>query len=423
LIALFWNIFPGTFLSTLVVFVTALIVGQLLYKLQANIYGVTLFAIILIIVAVYIGAYVPWPPKNYFGDASLLVWALILAVFLFFAAVAPMPSFITPMNFISAFPAVAGVLILIIGALVSPITGIVLKQPTIASTDVLLGFVGPGPIFPILFISIACGAISGWHSLVGSSTTSKQLDVELDARPVGAGAMLTEGMLALSALAAYMILSAEDIAKGKVGSFVTGATQLAAGYLGGPAAAAFWVSFFALFLVIYAFTVQTLVTRYWRLVSSELFTGTWSFLGNKYIATIIGLLIPILFALSGSWINLWIYFGGSNQLLAGLALFLAAIIVARMKRPSFYALGPAIFMVIVTIGGLMWETYDYARRVYKYLVFGENVLYANPPLSNYPDAALAMNVVFVIIGIILIVLGFTMTYYLAKSYSAAKEAE
>lgn len=426
LIALFWNVFPGTFLATLIVFATAIIVGQLLYKLQANIYGVTIFAIILIVIAVWVGSVIQWPPKNAFGDYTQLVWSLILAAFLFFAAVTSMPTFITPMNFISAFPAVAGVIIIIIGALLSPLTGITLGQPAIGSYDKLMGIVGPGPIFPVLFVSIACGAISGWHSLVGSSTTSKQLDVELDARPVGAGAMLTEGLLALSALAAYMILpaGAEVIKKGKVAAFVEGAKQLASAYLGGKVMLAFWASFFALFLVIYAFTVQTLVTRYWRLVSAELFTGSLRILGNKYVATIIGLLIPILFSLSGSWINLWIYFGGSNQLLAGLALFLAAIIVARMKRPSLYALGPAIFMVLVTIGALIWETYDYMRRVYQYLITGKvGVLYARPPLTNYPLAAFTMNVIFVIIGIILIVLGVVMTYYLATSYSKAKYAE
>jgi carbon starvation protein len=426
LIALFWNVFPGTFLSTLVILVAAIVIGQLLYKYQANIYGITLLAVFLVVIAVYVGVAVPWPPRNFLGDYTMLVWSLILAVFLFIASIAPMPTFITPMNFIAAFPAIAGVLILIIGALLSPLTGITLGQPSLGKPTVLMGIEGPGPIFPILFVAIACGAISGWHSLVGSSTTSKQLDVELDARPVGAGAMLTEGLLALSALAAYMVLpaGAEAIAKGKVSAFVTGATSLASGYLGGTAMAAYWTSFFALFLVIYAFTVQTLVTRYWRLVSGDLFTGTWSFLGNKYIATVVGLLIPILFSLSGSWINLWIYFGGSNQLLAGLALFLAAIIVTRMKRPSLYALGPAVFMIFVTLTALGWETYDYVRRVLKFLATNDvGVLYANPPLKNIPWAAFAMNVVFVIVGIILIGLGITMAYYLASSYSRAKAME
>lgn len=423
LIAVFWNVFPGTFIATLILFIVAILVGQLLYKVQANIYAVTIFAVVMVIVAVWVGSIIKWPPTNYFGDATQLVWSLILALFLFIAALAPMPVFITPMNFISAFPAIAGVIFIIIGALISPITGITLGQPAIGQYERLIGAVGPGPIFPILFVSIACGAISGWHSLVGTSTTGKQIDTELDVRPVGAGAMLTEGLLALSALAAYMVLpfGAEIIKKGKVASFVVGAQKLTSAYLGGEAALGFWASFFALFLVIYAFTVQTLVTRYWRLISAELFTEKLTILGNKYVATIIGLLVPILFSLSGSWINLWIYFGGSNQLLAGLALFLVAIVIAKMKKPPLYALGPAIFMIIVTISALIWETYDYIRRVAQYLAtYDVKVLYATPPLTNYPTAAFIMNIVFVIVGFILIILGFLMTRYLVSSYMAAK---
>ena len=341
---------------------------------------------------------------------------VILAIILYFASIAPMPTFITPMNFVSAFPAIAGVLILILGALLAPAFGITLKQPMYTTF-----WPKAGPLFPVLFVSIACGAISGWHSLVSTSTTGKQLDVETDARPVGAGAMLTEGMLALSALAAYMVLAPEEIQAlggSKPASFVLGATRITSAYLGGATAEAMWKSFFALFLVIYAITVQTLVTRYWRVFSGEVFTGSLSFLGNKYVATFTGLLIPILFALSGSWINLWIYFGGSNQLLAGLALMLVAIIVARMKKPSLYALAPATFMIIVTLLALGWETYLYIDKVIAYINTGDvKVLFANPPLSNVPLAAFAMNVVFVVVGFILIGLGLLMAYYLFKAYT------
>lgn len=422
LISVFWNVFPGTFLATIAIIVFSLIIGQLLYKLQINIYAVTIIAIIGVIVSVVIGAYVPWPPKDFLGPGTIAFWMVILAVILYFASIAPMPTFITPMNFVSAFPAIAGVIILILGALASPAVGITLKQPSYTTF-----WPAAGPLFPVLFVSIACGAISGWHSLVSTSTTGKQLDVETDARPVGAGAMLTEGMLALSALAAYMVLAPSEIEAlggSKPASFVLGATRITSAYLGGPVAEALWKSFFALFLVIYAITVQTLVTRYWRVFSGELFTGGLSFLGNKYVATFIGLVIPILFALSGSWINLWIYFGGSNQLLAGLALMLVAIVVARMKKPSLYALAPAVFMMIVTILALIWETYLYIDRVGKYIATGNvKVLFANPPLTEYPPVAFAMNVVFVIVGFILIGLGALMSYYLFKAYSTPPREE
>ncbi len=417
LISLFWAAFPGTFLATLTIIVFSVIIGHLLYKMQANIYAVTLLAIFAVILAVFIGVKVPGPEQRIneaLGKNAQAFWMVVLAVILFIASIAPMPTFITPMNFVSTFPALAGVAILIIGALVSPAVGVTLKQPTYTEFWPKIG-----PLFPVLFVSIACGAISGWHSLVSTSTTGKQLDVETDARPVGAGAMLTEGMLALSALAAYMVLSPEEIG-GKISSFVLGATRLSSSYLGGTAA--MWKAFFALFLVIYAITVQTLVTRYWRVFSGEVFTGGLSFLGNKYIATITGLAIPVLFALSGSWWNLWIYFGGSNQLLAGLALMLVAIIIVRMKKPPTYALLPAIFMTIVTISALIWETYVYAHGVWVYLTTGDaTVLQAKPPLSEHPKAAFAMNTVFVFVGIALVLLGLMMTYYLVEAFKRAKQ--
>ncbi len=414
LVSLFWNVFPGSFIATIGIIITGLIAGELLYKYKTNIFGVTAFAIILTLISVGIGTAVAWPPKNVFGPWSLQVWSVIFAIILFIGAIAPLPKFITPMNFVAVFPAIGGVILIILGALFSPLGGIKVLQP---------GFKGwyienVGPLFPILFISIACGAISGWHSLVSTSTTGKQLDVETDARPVGAGAMLTEGLLATSALAAYMVVSPSLIAKGKIAAFVNGATLLSSFYLGGKASMAYLSTFFAIFLVIYAITVQALVTRYWRVFSTELFKGPWSWLGDKYIATFVGLLLPIIFALTGSWINLWIYFGGSNQLLAGMALILVAFYVAKMRKPSWYAAWPAGFMTIVTLAALLWETYSFGLST-----FGLAPIKAKPPLTQYPAAAWSLNALFFIIGIILFVLGLYMSYALWSAYMKARKGE
>ncbi len=414
LVSLFWNVFPGSFIATIGIIITGLITGELLYKYKANIFGVTAFAIILTLLSVGVGTVVAWPPKNVFGPWSLQVWSIILAIILFVGAIVPLPKFITPMNFVAVFPAIGGVILIILGALFSPLGGIKVLQPGFKGWYVQ----GVGPLFPILFVSIACGAISGWHSLVSTSTTGKQLDVETDARPVGAGAMLTEGLLATSALAAYMVVSPDLIAKGKIAAFVNGATLLSAFYLGGKASMAYLSTFFAIFLVIYAITVQALVTRYWRVFSAELFRGTWSWLGNKYIATFIGLLLPILFALTGSWINLWIYFGGSNQLLAGMALTLVAFYVAKMRKPSWYSAWPAAFMTIVTLAALLWETYSFGLST-----FGLAPVKAKPPLTQYPAAAWALNALFFIIGIVLFVLGLYMSYALWSAYMKARRGE
>ena len=414
LVSLFWNVFPGSFIATIGIIITGLIVGELLYKYKANIFGVTALAIILTLISVGIGTVVAWPPKDFFGPWSIQVWSIILAIILFVGAIVPLPKFITPMNFVAVFPAIGGVLLIIFGALISPATGIKLIQPAFKGWYVE----NVGPIFPILFVSIACGAISGWHSLVSTSTTGKQLDVETDARPVGAGAMLTEGLLATSALAAYMVVSPDLIAKGKISAFVNGATLLTAPFLGGDASKAYLLTFFSIFLVIYAITVQALVTRYWRVFSAELFRGSWEWLGNKYIATVIGLILPIIFALTGSWINLWIYFGGSNQLLAAMALTLVAFYVAKMNKPSWYSAVPAAFMTIVTLSALLWEIYTFGLST-----FGIKKPLAKPPLTQYPGAAWALNALFFVIGIVLFVLGIYMSYALWSAYFKVRKGE
>ncbi|MGQ4891762.1 MAG: carbon starvation CstA family protein [Candidatus Njordarchaeia archaeon] len=431
LIALFWTLWVGSFVAMIITIITAFIVGQMLYKYKMNIFTVTIFAIILVFVAVVVGTWFDaWVRTAYagaswlsngsgafFGEWSLYIWAIILAVFLFIASVASMPKFITPLNFVSFFPALGGVLLIIIATLLTPITGITVAQPAWVPEEAFtLSLSKVGPIFPILFVSIACGAISGWHSLVSTSTSGKQLDVESDARPVGAGAMLTEGLLATSALASYMVLTSSEISKSKVASFVAGATKLTASIFG-AGTDVYLKIFFGLFLVIYAFTVQSLVTRYWRVFSAELFKeGNLSILGDKYIATFVGLLIPILFALSGSWINLWIYFGGSNQLLAGLALMLVVLYLTKIKKSSLYALIPAIFMIIVTLSALVWETAKFTYAV----ITGSPI--AKPPLSNIPIAALALNAVFVIVGMALFLLGIYMTGILFKRYFEYKKS-
>src|SRR5437899_7415127 len=144
-----------------------------------------------------------------------------------------------------------------------------------------------GPIWPILFVAIACGAISGWHSLVSSSSSSKQLDVETDALPVGGGAMLSEGLLALASLIAYMVLLPKDfVGRTNVGAWVFGAVKLTTPFLGSLTAAVL-TTFFGLVLIIYALTVQALVTRFFRLVAGETWgEGRFRALGNKHVSSV-----------------------------------------------------------------------------------------------------------------------------------------
>ncbi|HID87205.1 MAG TPA: carbon starvation protein A, partial [Anaerolineae bacterium] len=406
LVSLFWNIFPTTFMATLGVVVTGVIVGQLIYRVKMGIVPVTIIAIVLVIASIFLGMAVPMP-KGFLGAWTVPFWAAVMCVFLYLGAVLPMPTFAQPAIYVAFFPAFVGVLLVIIGGLLSPVTGIALQQPAWKTWYTA----ATGPIWPMMFVAIACGAISGWHSLVGTSSTGKQLDIETDAYPVGAGAMLTEGMLALAALAAYMVCTPDEAAAGKVGAFVTGATRLTSAYLGNEA---FFTTFFGLFLVIYAITVQILVTRFMRMFFAELFPDTA--LANMHVATVISLVVAWLFAISGSWWNLWMYFGGSNQLLAGLALMLVTIYLARQKLSTSYTLGPAIFMLVTTLAALLWEIWIFVKAV----ITRTPVM--KPPLSAYAGISLVFNVVFIIVGVVLFILGIRMVRMSWRSYQEAKAA-
>ncbi len=413
-IATFFNIFQGTFWATLGVFATGVLVGHLLYKHRLPIVPTTIIGLVLTGISIGLGYWIQRPGADFLGAWTIPFWAVITCVILYLGSTLPMPRFIQPINFVAFFPTFLAILLILVGALVSPLTGVTLQQKAFNTwfTPAV------GPLWPMMFIAIACGSISGWHSLVGSSSTSKQLDVETDAHPVGAGAMLTEGMLALASLAAYMVLSPEEIGKVNFAAWVKGATLLTSRYLGGDALAGVWNTFFSLSLVLYALTVLTLAVRFWRLVAQEVFsTSPFPILGHKHISTFVGLLFSFIFAITGSWINLWLYFGGSNQLLAGLALMLITIHLARVKAPTLYTLIPAVFMIITTLTGLGWQVYKFfdATRI-GILTRRPPAEFVKPPLDQYPTIATVLNALFILVGIILIFLGLRMAYLVYQGY-------
>jgi carbon starvation protein len=338
---------------------------------------------------------------------TVLFWLFILAIIYYLASITPMPRFLLPTIFVGFLPAIIALILVIIAALFTPLTNITINQAAVKD----LWITDPnkfqtGPLWPILFVTIACGAISGWHSLVSSGLSSKQLEFETDARPVGAGAMITEGIVGLSSVAAAMIIV--TLAP-SVAMYPQGAGLLTNSLTGIDLKG--MTLFYSVFVVVMGLITSMLFVRVWRLVSAELFEKT--ILRNKHVATIVMLLIMIFLAFTGSWTNLWIYFGGTNQLLAGLALLLVAVYLASVKRPPIYVLIPGIFMAITTIAALIWETYIYSYflinnkalgpQVNVAKVFGQGVVQA----SNAFSAAL---------GAVLAVLGIIMTYYLIRGY-------
>src|SRR5438132_2319741 len=420
LIASFWNQFSGTFVATVGILLAGLLCGQLLYRMKMNVFAVTGIGLALVVLSIYLG--VRFPITLPWGVWNLPIWGLICAVILYAAAVLPTPMFVQPTNYLAFYPAYAAIILLLVGALATPFTNIPVSMPSGPFLFDPQGILGP--IWPILFVAIACGAISGWHSLVSSSASSKQLDVETDALPVGGGAMLSEGLLALASLVAYMVLLPSDFTgRTNVGAWVLGAVRLTTPFLGsltGPVL----TTFFGLVLIIYALTVQALVTRFFRLVAAETWSeGRFRVFGNKHVSTVVGLGIPWAFAVSGSWWALWLYFGGANQLLAGLAIMLITIHLARTRAPTRFSLIPGIFMIVTTLAALAWQTPTFLYSVWAYLNNDNSWVLRNvrPPINtkDYILVAVAINAVFVAVGTVLFAVGLSMAVRLFRSYRSS----
>jgi len=415
-VATVMDAFAGSFWSLLAMVIAAMLTGHLLFKVKMGVVPVTVLAIVLLAVGVAIGAVFNWPPPGTLGAAPYTAWLLPLVILLILGALLPMPMLITPMNYIAYYTLFPAVILLVLGALASPATGIKLAQPAFTS------FMGPfavGPLWPIIFVSIACGAISGWHSLVSTGITAKQIDVETDVRPVGAGAMLSENLVGLTALAAWVVLSPELKPAASPAFFVRGATTLTSPLLGGDTAVPFLNVFFAIYMVGMAVTILTILGRFWRVTMAEVFGGTSvSFLGNKYVATILGMVFPIAFVLTGSWINIWLYFGGTNQLLAGFALLIVGLFLYSQKRFHWYSTIPGVFMMITTIAALIWQTVVFSDATInaKVLHPTQNILVR----AAGTGALIGINAFSAIVGALMVIIGLAMAVNFVRAFMSPK---
>jgi len=253
-----------------------------------------------------------------------------------------------PRDYLSSF--------LLYTALGGAVIGILIGRPTLQLAT-FTSFKQPvGYLFPMLFVIIACGAISGFHSLCASGTSSKQLDKETDAQVIGYGAMLLEGLLAVISLGTAAMLTQAGLAEGlanwggPVGVFAHGMGNFLAN-LGVKEQAG--IAFGALTVSAFLLTTLDTATRLGRYALEEL-TAEWApGFSNKYVATIITVIFGGALALSGTWSSIWPVFGASNQLLAGLALLGATAWLAHMGKKYTATLYPMIFMIAVTVVALL----------------------------------------------------------------------
>jgi carbon starvation protein len=206
---------------------------------------------------------------------------------------------------------------------------------------------GLGPLWPILFVTIACGAVSGWHSLVSSSGTARQLEKESDALPVGGGAMWMEMVLAVIALLTATAATGgweayqEAYAGGKFGVFAVGLANFLS-HVGIPTS--FGQPYGMVFLTIMGLTICYLVVRFMRVASAELLGDTVPALKNMHIGAIVALILSLIVIWTGVWQTIWVLFGGANQMMASL-------------KQYAWTLWPCVFMYITTIAALIYTAF------------------------------------------------------------------
>ncbi|HJV03741.1 MAG TPA: carbon starvation CstA 5TM domain-containing protein, partial [Actinomycetota bacterium] len=220
------------------------------------------------------------------------------------------------------------------------------------------------PLWPMLFVTIACGAISGWHALFGSVGTARQLEFETDALPVGGGGMFSENTLGLLSLTAVAITGAAGAA-----AFAAGVGSLLNVVTFGALPTDFGTALgFGVFVVI-VLTVVQLVFRLMRVTLGEWLGNRWVGFKNQHVASIIGMLLVLGLVLTGTWVYLWQLFGASNQLLAGLSLLIVTVwLVSTGRNPAFAGL-PMVFMYVTTIAASGVTAYN----LYQSIIAAEGV--------------------------------------------------
>ncbi len=290
-------------------------------------------------------------------DRAMKIWLWILFGYVFVASVTPVWALLQPRDYLNSY--------LLYAMLLLGLVGVVVYNPKIEYAA-MTGFHNAklGFLFPALFVTVACGAISGFHSLVGSGTTSKQIDRETDAKLVGYGGMLIESLLAILALVTVATMARADYAGflgegggGPVAAFSAGLGTFIAS-LGIPKEVA--VSFVALAVSAFALTSLDTGTRLCRFCFQEFFerrsgdSRKPSILAtNRYLATSVGVGLAMALAFSGKWQQIWPIFGSANQLLAALALLAVSVWLAHRSRSTWFAIVPMVFMFAVTMTSLV----------------------------------------------------------------------
>jgi carbon starvation protein len=390
IIAILFNMYPQAVIPVWFQVPIAVWLGRMIYRRGGNPTTLGIVAVILLYLGMFVGTYVPLDLKalGLSENGALITWMVILFVYCYIASSLPVQTLLQPRDYINAYQLFVAFALLLLGVLVS--------RPEIVAPAINTSPQGAPPFWPFLFVVIACGAISGFHSLVSSGTSSKQCFSEHDTRLIGYGSMLMEGTLATFVIVAVaggigLGLTAKDgttlmgaaaftkhyaswaAASGlgaKIGAFVSGSANMI-GTLGIPAKIT--ITIMGVFIVSFAATTLDTATRLQRYVIGELARAYKApVLARRHPGTMAAVITAFILAFyNGSGrgaLTLWPLMGTVNQLLGALALLVVTLYLAKQKVPTSYTLLPMLFMLIMT-GWAMVHSLDRFFATSNWLLF------------------------------------------------------
>ncbi|MBM3297455.1 MAG: carbon starvation protein A [Candidatus Aminicenantes bacterium] len=363
----------GVATSSLIYILLAVAFGQVLYRLKVRLLWASLVFVPLVFLTVWVGQLLPIQPDALpklaadglpwlLGGDPAKAWNIVLIIYCFIASTTPVWALLQPRDYLSSYLLYASVLAGFVGILFG---GFAVRYAAFT------GWSAPqlGTLFPLLFITIACGACSGFHAIVASGTSSKQLNREGDARPIGYGSMLVEGLVAVIALATVILLARGDPLTGRqplevyghgIGRFLE--------TVGLPYK--FGFHFGLLALSTFILTTLDTATRLGRYAFEEFFGVRGK--RTRYLSALATLVLPAVFVLitlrdaqgnpMPAWRVIWPVFGATNQLLAGLTLVAIMVWLKREGRKLGFLVLPTLFMLTMTLWALVLLFLQYRFR-------------------------------------------------------------
>jgi carbon starvation protein len=340
---------PGVAASSMLYLLLGLAMGLALYRFRLSLRSATLVFVPLVLLVIWVGPRLPRPVLSALAAVGPKEWGALLLLYCFFASVIPVWLLLQPRGYLGGWLLYLTILVGLVGAVFG---GFHVQYPALNLSG-LSSLVNGKTLFPVLFITVACGACSGFHGIVSSGTTSKQLARESDARLIGYGAMLLEALVAVLALATVMMLAPGNPIL-KTDPNLVYAHGLAR-YLG-LAGVDFSLALAFALLAFSTFVYDTLdvCTRLARYILQELLGLRTA--GGAYLATLLTLLLPFAFLMltkEKGYLVAWPIFGTSNQLLASLTLLAVSVWLRRIGKNPWFAIVPMAFMMVMTLWSLV----------------------------------------------------------------------